>query len=264
MTQFLTSLPKASLRSLAISLRQGPLASKVTAHAVQQLVGPDAAAAVAAGLQHLAADGWSSVQMAVVAEAIASARGAVSEPESMLDLVLSGPDAAGIPTRDTAAVMHAMIELAQREVILVGYAVHNGKKLFARLAERMQQVPDLSVWFCLNIGRSFQDTSLASEIVRRFAMEFRTKHWPWDPRPRIYFDPRSLAGGRGERASLHAKCLIIDRQEALVTSANFTEAAQSRNIEVGVHLRHQPTVERLAAYFEALRDMRILQPCLDE
>jgi len=51
---------------------------------------------------------------------------------------------------------------------------------------------------------------------------------------------------------LHAKCIIIDRSEALITSANFTEAAQERNIEVGVKVRHKPLVERLASYFEAL------------
>jgi phosphatidylserine/phosphatidylglycerophosphate/cardiolipin synthase-like enzyme len=35
------------------------------------------------------------------------------------------------------------------------------------------------------------------------------------------------------RAALHAKCVVIDRSTALVTSANFTEAAQERNIEAG-------------------------------
>jgi phosphatidylserine/phosphatidylglycerophosphate/cardiolipin synthase-like enzyme len=40
-------------------------------------------------------------------------------------------------------------------------------------------------------------------------------------------------------ASLHAKCVIVDRSRALVTSAHFTDAAQRKNIEVGGRLRQR-------------------------
>ena len=40
-----------------------------------------------------------------------------------------------------------------------------------------------------------------------------------------------------EPSSLHPKCVVIDEGKALVTSANFTEAAQIRNIEAGVFIR---------------------------
>lgn len=35
---------------------------------------------------------------------------------------------------------------------------------------------------------------------------------------------------------MHAKCLIVDHEHVLITSANFTGRAQERNIEVGVVL----------------------------
>ena len=65
-----------------------------------------------------------------------------------------------------------------------------------------------------------------------------------------------------ERPSLHAKCLIIDRREALITSANFTEAAQQRNVEVGVVIRHEPLAERSASYFEGVRVSDRFQRCI--
>jgi hypothetical protein len=37
-----------------------------------------------------------------------------------------------------------------------------------------------------------------------------------------------------------------------VTSANFTEAAQRKNVEVGVDIRYSPTAVRLANYFLGL------------
>jgi len=214
-----------------------------------------------ASLDRLIESGWAPEQVAMLSEAIAEARSGASGPEHLFDLVLSGPDVPGIPTRDTAPVMHTLIEEAKQEVLLVGYAVHNGKKLFERLARRMVENPELSVWFCLNVHRGFGDTSLSSEIVRRFALEFRTKHWPWEPRPALYYDPRSVDDTGRTRSSLHAKCLIVDRREALVTSANFTEAAQQRNIEAGLIVRYPPFVERLLSYFEGLRNSGTLRRC---
>jgi len=70
--------------------------------------------------------------------------------------------------------------------------------------------------------------------------------------PEIYFDPRSLhrpavsnlGGDTKQRAVLHAKCVVIDGRTAFVSSANFTEAAQERTIEVGVLVRSPIVVER--------------------
>ena len=55
------------------------------------------------------------------------------------------------------------------------------------------------------------------------------------------------------RSAMHAKCVIADGCTAFISSANFTEAAQQRNIEAGVLIRHAPTVRRLAGFFEGLR-----------
>lgn len=172
-----------------------------------------------------------------------------SEQErDFIDLVLSGPEVPGVPTSDTAAVMRAMIETAERRILLVGYAVHNGKKLFARLAEKMEADSELEVTMCLDIARR-RDTSLDEEVVRRFSRTFADLHWPRESRrPQIYYDPRSLNGG----SSLHAKCVVVDGREALISSANFTEAAQRRNIEAGVLVRDAGLVRRVEDYFTGL------------
>ncbi len=177
----------------------------------------------------------------------------------LFDLVLSGPEVEGVPTADTAAVLSALIGEANEKVLLVGYAVHNGKKLFKALAKRMTAIPALRVIFCLNIARSYGDTSLETEIIRRYISDFREKHWPVQKLPEIYYDPRALAMAPTDRASLHAKCVIIDSKVALITSANFTEAAQSKNIEVGVVVRYEPCVRRLTDYFAALISGKLLR-----
>ncbi|MGH9447380.1 MAG: phospholipase D-like domain-containing protein, partial [Terriglobia bacterium] len=126
------------------------------------------------------------------------------------------------------------------------------RKLFRQrsLAERMGERPSLRVRFFLNVHREPGDTSLAEEILRRFALRFQTHEWPGGRLPEVYYDPRSLDQEAAKRCSLHAKCIVIDRRTAFVTSANFTEAAQTRNIAVGALIRCQRFAARLAEHLE--------------
>jgi phosphatidylserine/phosphatidylglycerophosphate/cardiolipin synthase-like enzyme len=51
---------------------------------------------------------------------------------------------------------------------------------------------------------------------------------------------------------LHAKCIVIDGEELFVTSANFTEAAQSRNIETGLLVKSSAIADQAARFFDSL------------
>jgi phosphatidylserine/phosphatidylglycerophosphate/cardiolipin synthase-like enzyme len=95
-------------------------------------------------------------------------------------------------------------------------------------------------------------------VLRLFTHRFRTEEWPGQRLPEVFYDPRSLEHEGPKRASLHAKCIVVDKDIAFVSSANFTEAAQARNIEVGVLLRSRMLAEQLASHFEALADRQVL------
>ena len=104
------------------------------------------------------------------------------------------PEVAGISNRDTSVVVGDLFRRAERSVLVVGYAVHQGQKLFLDLADRMQLRPELHVRMYLDIKREIADTSTPEEIVRRFVHRFRTTQWPLEKRlPEIYFDPRALS-----------------------------------------------------------------------
>lgn len=66
--------------------------------------------------------------------------------------------------------------------------------------------------------------------------------WPEDAaRPRIFHD-RPRADG-APYASMHAKCLLVDGSDLLITSANFTFHGLKGNIEIGVRLGGPPGAE---------------------
>ena len=135
-------------------------------------------------------------QIAIALDAMAEIRGAGPDAAQLIELVLSGPEVLAAPASDTRATMDALIASATSEMFLVGYAVHNGADLFEPLAQRMAAVEALRVIICLDIPRRPNDTSLEMEIARRFATEFRLKHWPWSRLPELYYDPRALSSGQ--------------------------------------------------------------------
>jgi hypothetical protein len=113
----------------------------------------------------------------------------------------------------------------------------------------------------LDIQRGQGDTTLASLLVHRFADRFRTTQWPHDrPLPEVYYDPRSLEMSTHEKSAMHAKCIAVDGRDLFVSSANFTEAAQNRNLEVGLLIRSVSLAENLVRHFDALVEQRLLLP----
>lgn len=78
--------------------------------------------------------------------------------------------------------------------------------------------------------------------------------------PEVYYDPRSLEIATHEKSALHAKCIVVDGREVFISSANFTEAAQNRNVEVGLLIRSASLAGNLTGQFDALVDQRLLLP----
>jgi hypothetical protein len=260
MPQAIYHLSVDNLRALAASLRSGPLSLGLSKRSVAQVAASEAEELLIY-LRRLSDAGMSPAQSALVIEAIADTRNASNEAGQAVELILSGPQLPGVPLSDTIATVRTLVATVSRELILVGYAVHNAKPIFELVASRMAADHALRVVFCLDISRRHGDTSLESEIVRRFAHEFREKHWPWPNLPELYYDPRSLSDDPLRRSSLHAKCVIADRERGIITSANLTEAAWLRNIELGVLLHHRPLVSHLTEYIDGLIATRILLKC---
>ena len=256
----LHSLSVANLQALVSALRHGELSKKVSHVACGKLLG-SAGDAVFTSLDALSTAGMLPGHCALLVQAIAGERERAPDPARLFELVLTGPDVAGVPTEDTVAVVNLLFQEARSEVLLISYAVFNGVEIFETLAARMRENPALIVTFCLDIARRYGDTTSSAELVKSFAAEFRKKHWPWDALPKVYYDPRALCRSAEQRASLHAKAVVVDRSAALISSANFTEAAQRRNIEAGLLVRYEPIARRVAEYAEGLIRSGALERC---
>jgi phosphatidylserine/phosphatidylglycerophosphate/cardiolipin synthase-like enzyme len=169
-------------------------------------------------------------------------------------LVWSGPTEGHEPTRDTRLVLADLFARAEHQVLVATYVIYEGKKVFAPLAERMKARPAMDVDFYVHLGSKTGTQQDEGDDVAAFLETFRRDQWPTNaPLPRLFYDPETRKHGP-KRVTLHAKCVVVDERWAFVTSANFTEAAQERNIEAGVILDHPGLASALAGRFRALRD----------
>jgi phosphatidylserine/phosphatidylglycerophosphate/cardiolipin synthase-like enzyme len=203
---------------------------------------------------------WGVIALALLLDTVAETRARAPNIADLVELVWTGPESLGVSNRDTAVVVRELFGTATNEVLVAGFAVYQGREVFRRLAERMEELPALRVRLYLDVGRPHGDVTASSDLVWRFLSRFRTTEWPGEKLPELYYDPRSLDENQEKRSSLHAKCVVVDRRIAFVTSANFTEAAHSRNIEVGALIRSPVFAQELANHFDSLAAAAALCP----
>lgn len=227
-------LSKARLTAIADALAAGRLAPPFTTVAVQRVAPGADAAAVAGELHRLDSNGMRATELAYLLRALVHERAEGQRIADRIELVWSGPEHLTSGSRDTGVVVRELFSRARDTVLIAGFALHNGRSVFSTLASNMADNRSLCVRMFVNIPRPHTDNRLAEDIVRAYVANFVQYEWPGDRQPELYYDPRALSTKPGPCASLHAKCIVVDRRWSFITSANFTEAAQDRNIEAGV------------------------------
>jgi hypothetical protein len=195
---------------------------------VNRILSPKLGPVVTASLHGLSTLGFDEQQIATTLEMLLHDRSDGQQNEPPIDLVTSGPEAPGLANRDTAVVVRELFAHAKKSVLVVGYAVYQGRSVFEALAHRMEEISDLDVKLFLDIARPNRDTTSSEILVSRFAQRFRETQWPKNCRlPAVFYDPRSVA--EDKRSSLHAKCVVVDAEQVFMSSANFTKPGWTQN-----------------------------------
>ena len=254
MTSPLLRLSANQLQDLATALRNGTITLGSQPFMLTSRVPAKAADAVAADFAERRAIGMHPDHVADLLTLLAEQRRTVEAEIGRHDLVWTGPQAKGSASRDTQVVVRELFRSAESHVVLSTYSIYRGAEFFEPLAERMAERPGLTVHLFANVERKAGKT--AQEAIDKFATDFGNYHWPWNRRPQVFFDPRAQDEAAG--AVLHAKCIVVDERRALITSANFTEAASERNIEAGVLTTDKALVQALSSQFRRLVAEKVL------
>jgi phosphatidylserine/phosphatidylglycerophosphate/cardiolipin synthase-like enzyme len=175
-----------------------------------------------------------------------------------IDLVWSGPEAPGLHARNMRQVYEELLGSATCSLWISTFVFFDGPRAFEVLARRMEEIPTLQVILLLNIQRKRGDLTDAEQLVRRFADRFWNIEWPGALRPKVFYDPRALEP-EAPAGVLHAKAVVADAEAVFVTSANMTEAAFDRNIELGLLVRDRALAGSIAVHFRGLIDGGLLR-----
>ena len=254
MTDALLALPAHVRSRLSLALESGQLVPPYSAVAVRSTVGGDHQDAILEVLTEWERMGVSPAAGVVWLNSLARASDRAPAP----DFVWTGPEVVGLHARDTRRVFEELIGAAKHSIWVCSYAFFDGPRAFKTLASRMDANPGLEVRLLLNIERRRGDTTAADAVVRRFADMFWGEAWPGGVRPRVFYDPRSVEDD-GPGGVLHAKAVVADEQSVFITSANLTEAAFDRNIELGLLVRDRTLAETTVIHFRTLIDKGLLR-----
>lgn len=240
----LSDVPLSELRAVRRAVEDGRLGLPIQEFALVSAGVPQRRCrALGRALAGLDAAGARAALDLVIAER-------VHRPPPRLQLVWTGPEAKGTSARDTSIVVRQLFESAQHSVIIGGFRFDQGASLFRPLHSGMQR--GMSVTIFVDIEGHAPHPAGAEALANASIRKFLSENWPFGPPyPAVYYDPQSAVAGP-PWVSLHAKCVVVDDARAFITSANFTDRGQTRNLEVGVLIEDRTFAERLAGQWRAL------------
>jgi phosphatidylserine/phosphatidylglycerophosphate/cardiolipin synthase-like enzyme len=184
-------------------------------------------------------------------------------PQPRIEVVWTGPDPHISHCRDTAAVLLQLFKSAKQSVLIAGYSFDHGKEILAPLHASLQQHP-LEILCCVDIlaaAKPLVDRGEITQITPQNIPLILKRVWPFGPpTPQFYYDPHTL--DPATHASLHAKCIVIDYRQTLITSANFTDRGQRRNIELGALIDDPRFAQLVVHQWRSLIEAGVLQQCL--
>lgn len=188
-------------------------------------------------------------ELALAIRCAASAVKTTSSYEKV-ELIYTGPGAPDI--RRSSQALLEVVRGARARLWVVSYALVGVDEVLSAMEERARAEVDVNVVVDHRVGfdATAQDKTWAAvtERLATHAPSCRVLVWP--------DDERSLESGK--KASLHAKCAVADGRQAFVSSANLTDAAMERNLEVGYLVTGGTSPRVLDGYLRRLMATSIL------
>ncbi len=175
--------------------------------------------------------------LAVALDSVQAAQRVADVPA--VEVVVTGPDSPAAPVRLTSEVVRQLIDEAASRVTLVSYAAYRMTSVITALDTAVTR--GVKVNLILESAENLDGGGGAHAYAK-----YRTYQWPTDRR-----EPPD--------AKLHAKAVIIDSRDVLLTSANMTNAAYDKNIELGVLCRGGRVARQVQAHFDALIARGVLE-----
>jgi cardiolipin synthase len=167
-----------------------------------------------------------------------------NQAEQHIELLWSGPSPADqISARRIDQALYDLIANAKRDILLITFAAARIERLTTELLKAIQR--GVRIRLILEFEQS-SEGQLSYDAIKAFPAALTAAaeiyYWPVEKRE------RNQAGRPGK---LHSKLAIVD-DAALVSSANLTDDAFNRNLELGVLTRNRAVLRTTQEHVNTL------------
>jgi len=241
--------------AVANSLRDGQLTKHSTIPALDTIFPgqPRRQQATAAFLEVWNAElgDTNSSTIARLVECIANLHVRERQQGDLSRLVWTGPEAPGSYPRSSRQIVREIIIGARKEIWLAAYWIaghRDGEGIVGDVIELLADATTRGLDVALALDGNPKPSGETNFDVLRAL-------WPTGAKyPRLYTWSEAL---NEPHLKLHAKALVADRADALVTSANLTMHALERSMELGVRLKGR-LAQEIASQLDSLVNSKIL------
>lgn len=187
---------------------------------------------------------------------VASALLGASSAAVMLDfsesseLVWSGPSTGIVPVRLTEEVLCQVIGSAHDRIFLVSFVAYRVKSITEALQNAAKRGVRVDMLLESPIDQGGKVTVDSFKTIRNTVPTANLYVWRARDTEKDIDDPIG---------SVHAKCAVSDGRLAFITSANLSDAAMQRNMELGILVNGGRLPFDLHRHLEALVTTRIVE-----
>lgn len=237
-------------RAISLSMELAKCTQADTGRAIRSILSPVVVAPALDELQAIltVTPDISGRDVGIMLAAASAASKQEANIASSVELVWTGPDTGLVPIRQTEQVLTGLIDEAKNRLFVVSFVAYRLGPVIEALQRAVSRGVQLRI-----LLEQFSDRggSVTTDSMKTLKSNV--------PQAIIYEWNRDLHTKEGG-ASVHAKCAVADGRLAFVTSANLTEAAMERNMELGVLLRGGPTPQILENHLLSLVDTKHVRP----
>jgi cardiolipin synthase A/B len=169
-------------------------------------------------------------ELVIALRASAETASKLSEDQPVVEVAWTYPGRARPGLRTTGGVAREIIESSRLNLLVVGYSVTVDPALTGLAAQTIAAIAQ-------GAERGVVVTAVLHRDANRQAL---LQAWrPGVPQPTLFTWPAL----DDEKSAVHAKLVVADRRDALVTSANLTYHGFERNLEMGLRVTGRPAAE---------------------
>jgi phosphatidylserine/phosphatidylglycerophosphate/cardiolipin synthase-like enzyme len=231
------TLGEAHLRALSTAYRGTGLYSVSNAGRALAAVPPNHAPVVDRVNVAWANADSTGAAIALALEAVVADRRITDRPH--VEVVVTGPDTPAVPVRLTSEVVRQLIDRAKDRVTLVSFSAYRVQAVVDALDQAAAR--GVGVRLILESPENLKEGGGAHAYKKH-----PTYRWPLDKR----VPPDAL---------LHAKAVIVDSREVLITSANMTNTAYDKSIELGLICSGGGIADQVQRHFDSLITRGVLE-----